>query len=106
MMATMRAGFIRQGKEGIVKARAVEDQLMRDSWQRADYDLLPKLGSLRVPTLVIVGDHDFMTTAGEHIARAIPNAELVTAKDCGHFAFLECPDAVRQAFDAFFRPSR
>jgi proline iminopeptidase len=106
MMATMRAGFIRQGKEGIVKARAVEDQLMRDSWQMADYNLLPKLGSLRVPTLVIVGDHDFMATAGEHIARAIPTAELVTAKDCGHFAFLECADEVRQAFDAFFRPAR
>jgi hypothetical protein len=36
MMATMKAGFMRQGNEGIVKARAVEDQLMRDSWLRAD----------------------------------------------------------------------
>jgi proline iminopeptidase len=48
MMATMRAGFLMQGKEGIVKARAVEDQLMRDTWQVASYDLLPKLTSLRV----------------------------------------------------------
>ena len=42
MMATMKAGFISQGKEGIVKARAVEDQLMRDTWEVAGYDLLPK----------------------------------------------------------------
>ena len=103
IMATMRAGFISQGREGIVKARAVEDQLMRDTWQVASYDLLPKMGGLRVPTLVIAGDYDFMVGAAERIARAIPNAELVTIKDCGHFAFLECATEVRRAFNAFFR---
>lgn len=106
MMATMKAGFISQGKDGILKARAVEDQLMRDTWQVPGYDLLPKLRSLRVPTLVITGDHDFMAVAGDHIARAIPNAVLVTISDCGHFTFLECPDQVRNALDSFFRPRR
>jgi proline iminopeptidase len=106
MMATMKAGFISQGKEGILKARAVEDQLMRDTWQVAGYDLLPKLRSLRVPTLVIAGDHDFMAGAAEHIARAIPNAHLVTISDCGHFAFLECADEVRHAIEGFFRRRR
>ena len=33
LMARMKAGFISQGKEGIVKARAVEDRLMPDTWQ-------------------------------------------------------------------------
>ena len=28
------AGFISQGADGIVKARVVEDQLMRDTWDR------------------------------------------------------------------------
>lgn len=106
MMATMKAGFISQGKEGILKARAVEDQLMRDTWQVPGYDLLPKLRRLRVPTLVITGDHDFMAVAGEHIAQAIPNTDLVTISDCGHFTFLECPDQVRKAVDAFFRRRR
>ena len=106
MMTTMRAGFLSQGREGIVRARAIEDQLMRDTWQLADYDLLPKLGSLRVPTLVIAGDQDFMVGAAERIARAIPNAELVTIKSCGHFAFLECPAEVRQAVNAFLRQPR
>jgi proline iminopeptidase len=106
MMATMKAGFISQGKEGILKSRAVEDQLMRDTWQVAGYDLLPKLRSLRVPTLVIAGDHDLMAGAAEHIARAIPNAHLVTISDCGHFAFLECADEVRNAIEGFFRRRR
>jgi proline iminopeptidase len=103
LMSTMKAGFARQGKEGILKARAVEDQLMRDTWQVVGYDLMPKLRSLPVPTLVIAGDHDFIPLEiAEHIARAIPNAQLVTTKDCGHFAFLECPDAVRGALVEFF----
>ena len=107
LMATMKAGFIRQGKEGIVKARAVEDRLMRDTWEVAGYDLLPKLRSLQIPTLVIAGDHDFIPVeVAEHIARAIPKAKLVTLGECGHFAYLECPGDVRNAFDDFFRHTK
>ena len=107
LMATMKAGFTSQGKEAIVKARAVEDQLMRDTWQVDGYDLLPRLRNVRIPTLVISGDHDFIP--GEiavHIAKAIPNARLVTLKNCGHFTYLECAGGVRNAFDDFFRPPR
>jgi proline iminopeptidase len=89
--------FLRQGKEGIVKARAVEDRLMRDTWQADGYDLLPKLRNLSIPTLVISGDHDFFPAeiAG-HIAQAIPDARLVTIRNCGHFAYLECAGDVRR----------
>ena len=100
----MKAGFVGQGKEGMVKARAVEDQLMRDTWQRAGYDLLPQLGRLRIRTLVIAGNDDFIPVpVAEHIARAIPNATLVMIRDCGHFAYLECPGDVRTAFNDSFR---
>jgi proline iminopeptidase len=93
LMATMKAAFITQGKQGIVKARAVEDRLMHDTWQVDGYDLLPKLQTLSIPTLVISGDHDFIPgEIAAHIARAIPNAQLVTLRNCGHFAYLECPD--------------
>jgi proline iminopeptidase len=104
LMAAMKAAFTSQGKEGIVKARAVEDQLMHDTWEIEGYDLLPKLRSLRIPTLVITGDHDFIPVeVAEHIARAIPNAKLVTVRDCGHFAYLECAGAVRAALNDFLR---
>lgn len=104
LMTTMKAGFISQGKEGILKARAVEDRLMRDTWELDGYDLLPKLKTLSIPTLVIYGDHDFIPSEiAEHIARAIPKAQLVTLRNCGHFAYLECPGAVRNAFNEFFR---
>jgi proline iminopeptidase len=106
LMATMKAGFVRQGKDGIIKARAVEDRLMRETWDVPGYDLHPKLEALKIPTLVIVGDRDFIPVAvAEHIARAIPNARLVTIKDCGHFAYLECGGEVRTAFSSFFSAS-
>jgi proline iminopeptidase len=104
LMVTMKAGFIRQGKEGIVKARAIEDRLMRDTWEMDGYDLLPKLQALSIPTLVIYGDHDFIPgEIATHIARAIPNAQLVTLRNCGHFTYLECPGDVRNALSDFFR---
>lgn len=104
LMAAMTAIFTSQGAEGILEARAVEDQLMRESWQVAGYDLLPRLRSLRIPTLVITGDHDFIPSeVTDHIARAIPGAQLVTIKECGHFTYLECPAEVRSALDEFYR---
>jgi proline iminopeptidase len=107
LMATMKAGFISQGKAGIVKARAVEDRLMRDTWQVDGYDLLPKLQTLSIPTLVISGDHDFIPKEiAPHIARAIPNAQLVMLRNCGHFTYLECPGDVRKALNDFFRRTR
>jgi proline iminopeptidase len=107
LMATMKKGFTAQGKEGILKARAVEDQLMRDTWQRADYDLLPRLRTLQIPTLVITGEDDFIPVevAGP-IARSMPDAEFVTIEDCGHFTYLECPGEVRKAVDEFFRRTK
>ena len=104
LMAAMKQAFISQGKGGILKARAVEDRLMADSWQLDGYDLLPKLRSLRIPTLIVFGDHDFIPVEiSRHIADAIPNARLVTLKDCGHFAYLECAADVRRAVDDFFQ---
>lgn len=104
LMVAMKAAFVAQGKDGIVKARAVEDRLMADSWALNGYDLLPKLRSVKIPTLVVSGDHDFIPgEIAEHIAAAIPNARLVTLKNCGHFSYLECPRDVRSALDEFFR---
>lgn len=82
---------------------AVEQRLYRDTWDMAGYDLMPKLRSLSVPTLVITGDHDFfpVEVAG-HIAQSIPDAKLVTIKDCGHLSFLECADEVRNALNDVF----
>ena len=104
LMVAMRAAFIRQGRAGILKARAVEDRLYKDTWDVPDYNLMPRLAALRIPTLVLWGDHDFIPQdASAHIAAAIPGARLVTLKDCGHFSYLECPDQVGRVISEFFR---
>jgi len=106
LMRAMAAAFLAQGPSGILKARAVEDRLMADTWQRPDYDLMPRLASLRVPALILYGDHDFIPRAiSDHLARALPLAQLVILENCGHFAYLECPGAVDTALEDFDRRS-
>lgn len=102
LMTRMTAAFDRQGREGILKARAVEDRLYRDTWELPGYDLLPELRTLAIPTLVIVGEDDFIPIqVAEHIAQAVPQARFVTIPGCGHFAYLECAEEVRRAVDEF-----
>jgi proline iminopeptidase len=107
LMASMKAGFVSQGKAGILKARAVEDRLMHDTWDVPGYDLLPRLRNLRIPTLVITGDRDFIPVEiAQRIAQAIPGARMMTIRGCGHFAFLERPTEVRSALNDFFQAAR
>jgi proline iminopeptidase len=107
LMARMAEGFVRQGAQGILEARAVEDRLMRDTWDAPGYDLLPELRRLRVKALVLVGDRDFIPhEIAQHIADALAGSRLVTLRECGHFAYLECPGQVRDAIDGFFERAR
>lgn len=57
-------------------------------------DLRPRLKGIGVPTLAIVGRHDFITTVvmAEEIARHIPHARLEIFEDSGHFAHVEEPE--------------
>ena len=107
LMARMSAGFRSQGKDGILKAWAVEERLYRDTWAQPGYDLLPKLRGLHIPTLVIVGEQDFIPPAiAREIAQALPEAALVAIPNCGHFAYLECGPPVRRAVNDFFARTR
>jgi proline iminopeptidase len=104
LMSRMRAAFVAQGSAGILKARAVEDRLMAETWERDDYDLLPRLRTLAIPTLVISGDRDFIPAdVAQHIAHALPDARLVTLHNCGHFSYMECGADVHRAIGDFTR---
>ena len=50
------------------------------------FDLTARLGEITVPTLIIVGRHDWITPleASQEIAAGIPNAELVVFENSGH----------------------
>lgn len=57
------------------------------------YDVRAALPSIRVPTLVLVGDHDLITTPNQSaiIAAGIPGADLHVFPATGHNGFVEDP---------------
>jgi len=62
-------------------------------------DSRPALGSIRCPTLVLVGEGDELTPPerAAEIAAGVPGARLTTVPQCGHMSTLEQPDEVTRA---------
>lgn len=99
LMAQMRLSF---RSDVILRSRAIEDQLYKETWSSSDFDLFPGLRHLKIPALILHGDQDFVPLeCAAHVAQAIPGARLSVLKDCGHFAYLESPDLVREAVASF-----
>jgi len=93
------------GPDVIVAARRIEDHLYDTTWAREDYDLVPRLGVVTAPTLVIHGEGDFVPVSiAERIAGALPQASLLLLRSCGHFAFVERPEETIAAIIAFLMP--
>lgn len=57
----------------------------------AAYDLRPKIGELRVPTLIVHGREDRIVSVrrAEELHRGIVNSRLIILDDCGHWPFVE-----------------
>ncbi len=63
-------------------------------------DFTERLPTVRVPALIICGDTDKpvpLETASRVLAERIPDAQLVTVKDTGHFPHMEKPEIVNEA---------
>ncbi len=69
-----------------------------------DWDLTGRLGEVDCPTLVVHGRESiFPVATAETLANGIPGATLSVIDACGHFPFLEAPDAFRDAVVGFIR---
>jgi pimeloyl-ACP methyl ester carboxylesterase len=66
-------------------------------------DSTPLLGTIAVPTLVVVGQEDALTPPAESdvVRAAVPRATLVQLPRAGHLSNLETPDAFNAAVSAF-----
>jgi pimeloyl-ACP methyl ester carboxylesterase len=66
-------------------------------------DSRASLGSIRCPTLILVGEQDEVTPPdrASEIASAIPGSHLVVVPDCGHMSAIEQPQKVTQAMVEF-----
>jgi pimeloyl-ACP methyl ester carboxylesterase len=69
-------------------------------------DVAPPLGSIALPTLLIWGDDDRVVPPahGERFAELLPDARLLTVRDCGHGLPFEAPEAVADAIADFDQP--
>jgi pimeloyl-ACP methyl ester carboxylesterase len=66
-------------------------------------DFRSELAQISLPTLVIVGEHDAISTVDEMrgIAKAIANAEFVIVPNAGHMSPLENPQGFNEALEQF-----
>jgi pimeloyl-ACP methyl ester carboxylesterase len=73
-----------------------------------DVDLLPLLPTLKLPVLIIWGDHDRIlhVSTTEILKRSLPDSEIIIMKDCGHMPMLERPQETAQYYVAFLNKKR
>ena len=66
-------------------------------------DLRPQLSQIKVPALIIVGRHDFITNVAmaEEMVKHIPQARLEIFEDSGHFALIEEPEKFKRVIREF-----
>jgi pimeloyl-ACP methyl ester carboxylesterase len=69
----------------------------------SEFDVSTRLGEIRKPTLIIVGDLDRGTpiAAARHLHESIPGSRLVIVQNVAHFTMLERPDLVNRHIDSF-----
>ncbi len=91
---TAAAVFDRQRGTEVFQAMQGADELHADG-HLASWDRRGDLGSVRVPTLVVVGEHDHMdpACAGE-IVDLLPDAEPCLVEGASHCPHLERPDVL------------
>lgn len=69
--------------------------------------LLPRLHEVRVPALIVAGDHDAAYVRSAHLmAEAMPAAELRILGGVGHFPNLQCPALLAGLLADFFAAFR
>jgi pimeloyl-ACP methyl ester carboxylesterase len=83
----------------------VEAFIRQQSANIARSDSRPALGSIRCPTLVLVGEDDELTPPerAAEMADGIAGARLVSVARCGHMSTLEQPDEVTRALLEWLR---
>lgn len=70
-----------------------------------ELDLLPRLRDIRVPTLIVVGSHDFICSPlqAQRLHLGIAGSKLIVIEKAGHLPWLEQPEAfylgLKQALD-------
>jgi proline iminopeptidase len=85
----------------------VTGRVQQSVWESlGDFDLAPDLarvGALGIPALVVHGREDPIPLPSSEAAADALGAELVVLERCGHVPYVERPDELFRAIDAFLR---
>lgn len=95
-LADMREAILATPVEGFVQSALAIPTM----------NFTPRLGEIKCPTLVVVGDQDHATPL-EHsqaLAQGIQGARLVVIKNAAHLSAVEQPGAFNSALDTFYEP--
>jgi L-proline amide hydrolase len=66
------------------------------------WDIIPRLGEIRVPSLVTSGRHDEATPLiAETVHKGIPGSEWIIFEESSHMAHAEEPERYMQVLDDF-----
>jgi 3-oxoadipate enol-lactonase len=97
LMRDRREAFLRTDRDVF---RAACDTL-------SELDLRPQLGQVKVPVLVLVGEHDEATPPpmSREIAAGLPQARLKIIPGCAHVPQLQAPTAFLAAIGDFLSPT-
>jgi 3-oxoadipate enol-lactonase len=97
LMRDRREAFLRTDPEVF---RAACDAL-------AELDLRPRLGRVKVPVLVLVGEHDEATPPpmSRELAASLPQARLTIIPGCAHVPQLQSPEIFLDAIGDFMTAS-
>lgn len=85
--------------------RAILEFGRLEPWQAGQAKLTERLGEIRVPACVVVGEQDILTPVShsQRIAERIAGAELHVIPGCGHITFSERPGETAALVRDFLR---
>lgn len=82
----------------------VTGRVQQSTWDSlGDFDLLPQLESVRVPTLIVHGWQDPIPVDSSIAAARAMRARLVVLESSGHVPYVEQPDALFATIEQFLR---
>jgi pimeloyl-ACP methyl ester carboxylesterase len=69
------------------------------------FDIMDRLGEIKLPALAIVGDKDNMTPPKytQYLAAHLPECRMSIIEDAGHLVFMEKPDQVNNTIEGFLK---
>jgi aminoacrylate hydrolase len=77
---------------------ANSEGLMAQIEANLSYDLSQSVGSISLPVLITVGEHDFLlpVSASEELHKSIAGSDLVVFENAGHLASMEAAEAFNE----------